>query len=216
MKKLFLTLALVLALPIGLAIGGGNELAYLRISELVALAQADATLDDYIPVWDETNGKTKKVAAGFITKQSHGWFNVCGEATTVNNNTVYYGPSNTLLASSGNGQTCDINAVGNTTESTADQTILDYGIYVTGMDCRNEADANADISFTLRAGVADMTPSVTCTIADGARTCASEVMSTRHRGANSTFAVAAASASDIADGNGFVCTIYYVRDGTAD
>lgn len=137
-----------------------------------------------------------------------GWFNICGNADTVNNNTVYYGPDITLLASSGNGQTCDINAAGNTTEATADAPILtNQAFQVSGMICRNEADANADISFTLRSAAAATTPSVTCTIADGERDCVADVQTTTAIAAGATVAVAAASTSDVGINNGFLCTV---------
>lgn len=137
-----------------------------------------------------------------------GWFNICGEATTINNNTVYYGPNISLLASSGNGQTCDINAAGSTTEATADAAAFtNQAVQVLGMVCRNEADANADISFTLRTAEGATVPSVTCTIADGERDCVADIQTTTAIAAGATVAVAAASTGDIADANGFVCTV---------
>lgn len=143
-----------------------------------------------------------------LANKGRDWFNICGEATTVNNNTVYYGPSIVLLASSGNGQTCDINAAGNATEATADAPVYtNQAVYVLGMTCRNEADANADISFTLRTAAGATVPSVTCTIADGERDCVADVQTTTAIAAGATVAIAAASTGDIADGNGFVCTV---------
>lgn len=56
-------------------------------------------------------------------QQGRDSYQICGEATTINNNTVYYGPSRTLVANT-NGLTCDINALGNTTEATANETVL--------------------------------------------------------------------------------------------
>jgi len=136
-------------------------------------------------------------------------FTICGEATTINNNTVYYGPDvGTLLPNAGNGQTCDINAVGNTTEATADApAYTGKAFQVLGMTCRNEADANAAISFTLRTAAGATVPSVTCSIADGDRDCVADVQTTTAIASAATVAVAAASSGDIADANGFVCTV---------
>lgn len=142
-----------------------------------------------------------------LNKQSDGIgsFAICGEATTINNNTVYYGADNTLSA---DGLTCDINATGNTTEATADAPVYtNQAVDVLGMTCRNEADANADISFTLRTAEGATTPSVTCTIADGERDCVADIQTTTKIAAGATVAIAAASSGDIADANGFVCDV---------
>lgn len=65
MKKFLLAaIALCIAIPTGLAIaGGGNELAYVRIMELPTLASASVAAGDFVPVYDASTGKTKKVAA---------------------------------------------------------------------------------------------------------------------------------------------------------
>jgi len=136
------------------------------------------------------------------------FFTICGEATTVNNNTVYYGPSTTLTANTANGQACDINATGNATEATADAPIYtNKAVQVLGMTCRNEGDANAAISFTLRTAAGATVPSVTCSIADGERDCVADVQTTTAIAAGATVAVAAASTSDVGDNNGFVCKV---------
>lgn len=149
------------------------------------------------------------VDEALMAKQGRGSFVICGEADTVNNNTVYYGPDITLLGTSGfGGLTCDINAVGNTTEATADAPIYtNQAVAVMGMTCRNEADANADISFTLRTAAGATTPSVTCTISDGERDCVADVQTTTDIAAGATVAIAAASTGDIAAANGFVCEV---------
>jgi len=137
-----------------------------------------------------------------------GFFSICGEATTINNNTVYYGPNLTLTANTINGQACDINAVGSTTEATADApAYTNKAVKVQGMTCRNEGDANANISFTLRTAEGATVPSVTCTIADGERDCVADVGTSTDIAAGATVAIAAASSGNIADGNGFVCTV---------
>jgi hypothetical protein len=162
---------------------------------------------------DVVSGGTLKLNSTSIAKEpllnpGRDWFNICGEATTVNNNTVYYGPSITLLASSGNGQTCDIHAAGNATEATADAPIYtNKAVQVLGMTCRNEADANANITYTLRTAAGATVPSVTCTIADGERDCVADVQTTTAIAAGATVVIAASSSSDVGDNNGFVCTI---------
>ncbi len=143
-----------------------------------------------------------------LAKAGRSSFNICGEATTINNNTVYYGPSLTLTANTSGGQACDINAAGNTTEATVDEAVYtNQAVAVLGMTCRNEADANADISFTLRTAAGATVPSVTCTISDGERDCVADIQTTTDIAAGATVAVAGASTSDVADGNGFVCQV---------
>lgn len=136
------------------------------------------------------------------------FFQICGEATTINNNTVYYGPNIALVANT-SGLTCDINATGNTTEATADAPVYtNKAVNVLGMTCRNEADANANISFTLRTAAGATVPSVTCTIADGERDCVADVQTTTAIAAGATVAIAGASTGNIADGNGFICNVF--------
>lgn len=135
------------------------------------------------------------------------YFRICGDATTINNNTVFYGPSRTLTANTWDGTACDITAAGSTTEATADISFFNHPVYVSGMTCRNQGDANANITYTLRAGAANLTPSVHCTIADGERDCVADVQATNLRGANGTWAIAASSESDVQSSSGFVCNV---------
>ncbi|OGR29709.1 MAG: hypothetical protein A2139_02360 [Desulfobacca sp. RBG_16_60_12] len=136
---------------------------------------------------------------------------ICGENTTINNNTVYYGPDITLVSNT-SGLTCDINAVGNVDEATADApAFTNKAVQVTGMTCRNEADSGASISYTLRTAAGATVPSVTCTIdgtgAAAERDCVADVQTTTAIAAGATLAIAAASTSDIADANGFICNV---------
>ena len=134
-------------------------------------------------------------------------FTICGEAATINNNTVYYGP-NISLAQNSTGLTCDKTAAGNTTEATADAPIYtNQAVGVSAMTCRNNADANADVSFTLRSAAAATTPSVTCTISDNERDCVADVQTTVDIAAAATVAIAAASTSDVTGTQGFACQI---------
>lgn len=149
------------------------------------------------------------VAAEPLQNPGRGFFTICGDATTINNNTVYYGPGITLTANIPGGQNCDITAAGSTTEATADAPIFtNQAFHVTGMICRNQADQDAAISYTLRSAAAATTPSVTCSIADGERDCVADVQSTTAIAAGATVAIAAASAGDIGASKGFNCTVY--------
>lgn len=131
---------------------------------------------------------------------------ICGDQTTVNNNTVYYGPNLTLVATTSSGLTCDITAAGNTTEATVDEAVFPAAAHVVGMVCRNAADANADVTYTLRTAAGATTPSVTCTIVDNDRMCAADIQTTTALGAGATMAVAVSSSGDLG-ADGFVCQI---------
>lgn len=130
---------------------------------------------------------------------------ICGDATTVNNNTIYYGPSQDIQA--GYGRTCDITQAGNATEATADEpAFTDTAFQVLSMNCLNDQDANANISFTLRSAAAATTPSVTCTIADNARSCTTATGTTTAIASGATLAIAAASSSDVGTAQ-FMCEL---------
>lgn len=75
------------------------------------------------------------------------------------------------------------------------------------MTCRNEGDANADITYTLRDNAADLSPSVTCTIADGARDCVADIQSAVVYSGHQ-MAIAASSTANVADNNGFICNVF--------
>ena len=69
---------------------------------------------------------------------SRGQFTVCGDATTVNNNTVYYGPQSIIVSSAtvGLARECDTTAAGNVTEGTADEpAYVATAFQVIGLDC---------------------------------------------------------------------------------
>jgi hypothetical protein len=136
-----------------------------------------------------------------------GAFVICGEATTVNNNTIYYG-ADIALSANNEGFNCDINAAGGTVEASEDVPVYtNQAFNVASMTCRNENDANANISFTLRNNAGATVPSVTCTIADNERDCVANIQTTTLIAAANPVAVAVASTSDIGPNNGFVCTI---------
>jgi hypothetical protein len=186
--------------------GDGASTSTLYISGVSGLHKSLFSLaDDYDEAF--VHGTNLFGAIPWVGATTRGVIRICGEATTINNNTVYYGPDVSLIANT-NGFNCDINAVGNITEATADApAFTSQAVSVQGMTCRNEADANANISFTLRTAAGATVPSVACTITDGQRDCVADQFTTTDIAAGATVAIAAASAGNIADGNGFICDI---------
>ena len=137
-----------------------------------------------------------------------GYITICGDATTVNNNTVYYGPGKTLTANIPFGQNCDIAATGNATEATADAPAFTKKPFrVLGMQCRNQADQDANITYTLRNNTKFTTPKVTCTILDGERDCIADQQPLDIVAAAAPIAIAVNSTSDVGASKGFKCTI---------
>lgn len=135
-----------------------------------------------------------------------GVIQICGDLTTVNNNTVFYGPNRAVSGATASGMTCDTTAAGNTTEATADAPALEAKAFqVLGMICRT-VDTNSSVSFTLRSAAAATTPSVTCTTADNVLDCVADVQTTTAIASGATVAVAAASAGDLGTA-AFVCNI---------
>lgn len=64
MKKMILALAAVALVAMsGLAIAGGNELAYFKIPELTTLSAGSVASGDFVPVYDASAKKVKKVDA---------------------------------------------------------------------------------------------------------------------------------------------------------
>jgi hypothetical protein len=217
MKKYIFAFAsvLVMALCSGYAFAGYDWLTT-RVEDLTAETASSVDSTQKLMVLDFTNDDQDIITATDVfglgsdaTDQGgRGHFVICGEATTINNNTVYYGPDIDLTADSSTGLDCDIDATGNATEATADApAYTNKAVHVTGMTCRNEGDANANISFTLRTAAGATVPSVTCTIADGERDCVADIQTTTAIAAGATVAVAGASSSNVGDNNGFVCTV---------
>jgi hypothetical protein len=132
---------------------------------------------------------------------------ICGDATTVNNNTVYYGPNRAVSSTTASGMTCDTTAAGNATEATADAPAFEAKAFqVVGMVCRSP-DANAALSYTLRNNAGATVPSVTCSIADNALDCVADIQTSADIASGNPIAVAVASTSDIGT-VAFVCNIY--------
>lgn len=143
-----------------------------------------------------------------IGQPGRGSFSICGDAVTIDTNTIYYGPLKVLVANISDGAQCNINTTGSTVEVVvADIVYLNKAFAVLAMTCRNEKDADSNISFTFRSAGAVTTPSVTCTISDNDRDCVADVQTTTDIAAGATVAVAAAAASDIGINNGFNCQV---------
>jgi hypothetical protein len=129
---------------------------------------------------------------------------VCGDATTVNNNTVYYGPSMVVAA---NGiRTCNIAGVGNVTEATADElAFTDTAFQVLSWYCL-QPDAGANLTYTLRSAEAALTPANAITINDNALSGSSTTATTTAIASGATFAIAVSSTSDVGTAQ-FACHI---------
>lgn len=131
---------------------------------------------------------------------------ICGDGTTINNNTVYYGPSMVPVASGE--RTCDITAAGNTTEATADAPAFDSTAFqVLSMDCLTADPGASGVSFTLRNNAAATVPSVTCSVANTKLGCTANVQTTTAIAAGNPISIAAASAGDQGS-TPFACQIH--------
>ncbi len=152
------------------------------------------------------------VGTAELTRPMHGRLRVCGDATTVNNNTVFYGfgandAVQAITSSATVGQlTCDTTAAGNTTEASVDGPVFTATAFgVAGMMCWTDTPG-ATVTFKLRSATADLTPSVTCNVATGAaRTCVANTQTTTDVASAATFDLAVSSTSDLG-------TIHFICD----
>ena len=152
---------------------------------------------------------TTAVNTAPLTAQARTVLRVCGDATTVNANTVYYGPSQALVTSATVGQmTCNTTAAGNTTEATADAPAMEArAFYPLGMNCW-QVDGGVTITYTLRSAEAAITPAISLSIADNILNGSATATATTAVASGATLAVAVSSASDVATANvPFICEI---------
>ncbi len=120
---------------------------------------------------------------------------ICGDGTTINNNTIYYGPSMVPVASGE--RTCDITAAGSATEATADAPAFDNTAFqVLSMDCLTANPGSAGVTFTLRNNAGATVPSVACSVANTKLGCTANVQTTTAIAAGNPIAVAASSTGD--------------------
>ena len=139
---------------------------------------------------------------------------LCGQL--VNNSTVYVGPATTVYLAAASaeaaigGTTCD--GLDSTTEATADAPIATNfpAFKVHGMYCRISSDPTADVVITARSAAADMTPSLTCTIAGtGTAThCRALTATTTDIAAGATIAVKAVTLEDLS-AQDIWCELYF-------
>ena len=139
---------------------------------------------------------------------------LCGQ--DANSGTVYGGPTAAAYLGGGGefvmGATV-CNALDDATEATADAPISAGfpAFKVTGMHCATSSDASNDQVFTLRSAAADLTPSVTCTVAGSgsATDCSTTTASTTDVASGATIAVKSVNTEDLS-GQDFWCQVYFV------
>lgn len=211
--KRFLSLLSVLAVAATLTLAGpcyadGLDLATKNTKNMPSFTGGAAS-GDVMAVFDASQDKwTTRDARTAI--RGTGFFEICGDATTVNNNTVYYGPDQTVVSSATVGQVnCDTTAAGSATEATADAPALSAtAIYPTGMVCHNPDNASG-ITYTLRSAEAAVSPAIATTLADNILSNAVSVQATTAIAAGATVAVAVSSTGDIGT-IPFICRVHYV------
>lgn len=182
----------------------GEDLYVEGISEFDGTANFDGAVD-----FDGTiTIDTTAIGEEALKFQGRASFTVCGDATTVNNNTIYYGPDLTVVSSATVGlqRQCNTTTAGNATEATADAPAFTAkAFYVLGMDC-NHPDSNATLTFTARSAAAGLTPALVVTTTDNQTQGMTSAPSTTAIASGATFAVAVASTSDIGTVP-FVCAV---------
>ncbi len=172
----------------------GEDLYVEGISEFDGTANFDgvADFDGGVTVGSSTVNTATLTAQGRMT------ISICGDATTVNNNAVYYGPSQVLTSSATAASVvCDSTAVGNVTEATADAPALTAtAFYPLGMVCY-QPDSGNTITYTLRSAAAGLTPAIAVSIADNELVGTASATATTAVASGATLAVAVASSGNI-------------------
>ena len=174
---------------------------------------ADGTADVDLVLPDSSVSGTEITNATLLPADDlyphRGTFTVCGDLVTISNNTVYYGPSQAVVASAtvGLARTCNTSAAGNTTEATADEPAYTATAFqVAGLDCL-VTDPGATITFTTRSAGAGTTPSIVASIADNVtQGTGTGGPTTTAIASGATFAIAAASTADVGT-IPFICTV---------
>ncbi len=130
---------------------------------------------------------------------------ICGDGTTINNNTVYYGPSMVTVA--GAGRVCDITQVGNATEATADEKAFDATAFqILSMDCLTADPGAAGVTFTVNSAAAGLTPAITCTVANTKLGCTTATGTTTAIASGAVIDIAASSTGN-QGATPFACTL---------
>jgi len=140
---------------------------------------------------------------------------LCG--LNAENGTTFFGPhltdnwleaENDITDGSIGGTLCD--NLSNTSEGSADAPLPGIGAYkVLGMYCITDGTLGSaeTLVFTARSAVADLTPSVTCSLAEGETSCVSVVGSSTDIAAGATVAIEVIQSSDNSDDNSW-CRLY--------
>lgn len=138
---------------------------------------------------------------------------LCGQ--DANSGTIYFGPSTAAYLGGGGEQAIGgaaCNALDSATETTADAPITAGfpAFKVLGMHCISSSDAANDQVLTLRSAAADVTPSVTCTIAGTgtATECTSTTATTTDIAAGATIAVKSVNTEDLSAQDVW-CQVYF-------
>lgn len=182
----------------------GEDLYVEGISEFDGTANFDGAVD-----FDGTiTVGTTAINTATLTAMARTDIYICGDATTVNNNTVYYGPSEVVVSSATVGQlTCDTTAAGNVTEATADAPAFPAtAFYPLGMACY-QPDSGNTITYTLRSAAAGLTPAISVSIADNVLSGTASATATTAVASGATLAVAVASTGDIGTVP-FICKVH--------
>lgn len=131
----------------------------------------------------------------------------CGQQVVTG--TVYFGPVTAFLTGDysaayvmGDAQ---CNALDNTTEATADAPIgyANTSFKVLGMMCEASNSGSNGVTFTMRSAAADLTPSMTCTVATGDTSCTSVASSTTDVAAGATVAIKVVNTEDLSAQDGW-------------
>lgn len=205
MKNFFLALLLALALPMAASAADCNGY---NASNCIKQGGAAWVVGGTLDVTTAGSLKVDSVAVNHnqLALPGRAEITICGDGTTINNNTVYYGPSMVPVASGE--RTCDITQAGNATEATADTPALDNTAFqVLSMDCLTADPGASGVSFTLRNNAAATVPSVTCSVANTKKGCTANIQTTTAIAAGNPISIAAASAGD-QGATPFACTIH--------
>lgn len=201
----FAVYAFAAVVAVGSAKADGYDLAVRNTKNFETFTGA-ASAGDLNVIFDASADRWKTVAAGNSdTLKGRAVITICGDGTTINNNTIYYGPSMVPVASGE--RTCDITAAGNATEATADAPAFSAAFQVLSMDCLTADPGAAGVTFALRAGAAASVPSVTCTAANTELGCATNVQTTTAITALQPIAIAASSTGN-QGATPFACQIH--------
>jgi len=205
MKYRNILVAILLLFPaLALAEGGhAPQTIYTEHGGKKMIVQSGATLQIDSGATVSAEGATVNPKA--LSLPGRATITICGDGTTINNNTVYYGPSMVPVASGE--RTCDTTQVGNVTEATADAPAFDNTAFqVLSMDCLTANPGAAGVTFTLRNNAAATVPSVTCSVANTKLGCTANIQTTTAIAAGNPIAIAASSTGDQGT-TPFACTL---------